>query len=76
MVKQCTKPKEGVSAAVIVRDEPTKVPRRGLLERYRNLDAEEISDVLNVPISEGKVNGQEVMVMRDTGFGFRLFVLV
>ena len=40
------------------------------MERYRNLDAEEISDVLNVPISEGKVNGQEVMVMRDIGFGF------
>ena len=73
IIKQCSKQKEGVGSAVMIKPLQEQIkgvtPRRGLMERYKDLAAEEISELLNVPISEGKVNGQNVMVMRDSGFG-------
>ena len=38
-------------------------------EKYKNLSQKNLGKMLNVPISEGKVNGHSAMVMRDTGFG-------
>ena len=39
-----------------------------VIRREGNIPAEELSKQFNVPISEGRVNGQQVLVLRDSGF--------
>ena len=77
MIRECPKKKEIVGSSVISQEvnigvNSTAEASKGLnpAHKYRDLPAEEISMLLNVPISRGKVNGKEVLVMRDSGFSF------
>ncbi len=49
---------------------PLLVQSREIIQRYKDMSADEVSSLLNVPISQRKVNGQHAHVMRDSGFSF------
>ena len=70
-VKECTNTyKKEIGSAVIAYTSLDKKSVNNPVQKYRNDDTEAISEWLNVPVSEGKVNGKEVFVMRDSGFSF------
>jgi hypothetical protein len=62
MIKSCTKDKVAVGSSSVHKE-------TSLQDKYQHLTPNALGKVLNVPISEGTVNGQAVIVMRDTGFG-------
>lgn len=64
LIKNCTQEKESIGSSSVINEQH----HSPIQEKYKNLSAEALSKVLNVPISQGTVNGQSVMVMRDTGF--------
>ena len=46
----------------------SSVMQKSLIHGRNGVDAQEVSEILNVPISRGRVNGEDILVMRDTGF--------
>ena len=73
MIKECPQKSVEIGSSVIAMDNRQKgvsAKKQYPGQRYRDWHAEEISERLNVPISEGKVNGREAFVMRDSGCGF------
>ncbi len=67
-MKDCPEKKEDVGSSVITRTGNNN--EENMMQKYKHLEAAEISELLNVPVSKGKVNGREVMIMRDSGFSF------
>ena len=75
MIKECPQKNVEIGSSVIAMGNRRKAvsakkyyPRQKV--QREEWPAEEISERLNVPISEGKVNGREAFVMRDSGCGF------
>ena len=64
LIRDCKADKNAIGMSS-VRGNPEALD---LHDRYAHLPAEELGKILNVPISEGIVNGHKVRVMRDTGF--------
>ena len=72
MIRDCPQKSEEIGASVILHDENRRVDQKifGPMQKYRNRTADELSELLNVSITKGRVNGEDVLVMRDSGFGF------
>ena len=72
MKKDCPNKKADKIGSSVLRESATnsRKPKVAPMNKYRSLAAEEIGEILNVPISNGLVNGEEVLVMRDSGFSF------
>ena len=66
LVRDCKQEKENVGSLSVVSSRSSI----DLQEKYKGLSPEVLGKVLRVPMSEGKVNGHRVLVMRDTGFGY------
>ena len=66
LIKDCKGEKEAVGSSSVLSDNSPV----DLQEKYRDLSPDALGNVLRVPMSEGKVNGHKVLVMRDTGFGY------
>ena len=64
IMKDCGEPKGTIASASVMK-QPLLESRKG---EYKELSPDTLGEALRVPLSEGKVNGHTVMVMRDTGF--------
>ena len=60
----CGEPRGTIASASIMK-QPFLESRKG---EYEELSPDSLGEALREPLSEGKVNGHTVMVMRDTGF--------
>ena len=73
MIKECPQKNVEIGSSVIAmgnRQKAVSAKKQYPGQRYRDWHAEEVSERLNVPISEGEVSGREAFVMRDSGCGF------
>ena len=65
LIRDCTKDKGSVGSTSVVR----KWSASDIQEGFKGLSPPLLGKELRVPMTEGKINGHSVAVMRDTGFG-------